>query len=176
MIAAACRTALVASCLGALASAQSAPSVRNSDKTCTLEGVNVMAFGVYDPVDETPLDVQGRISYRCGHNAASVAAVPRNVASNPQGPLVVQISLSTGIAGRFDRYMRAGADQLSYNLYLDGTRTRIWGDGTSGTEVYSAKAQPNNKVVTVPVFGRVFPSQDVAAATYLDQLIVTLDF
>ena len=172
VIAAGCRIAFVAACLGAIASAQAQP---RGDKTCTLESVNIMAFGVYDPVEDAPLDVQGRISYRCG-NKASVSAVPRTVRQDPRGSLVVQITLSTGMSGRFDRYMRAGIDRLNYNLYLDGTRTRIWGDGTSGTEIYSAKAQPNNKVVTVPVFGRVFPQQDVAAGTYLDQLIVTLDF
>jgi spore coat protein U-like protein len=88
----------------------------------------------------------------------------------------VQISLSPGLAGQFDRRMSGAMDTLRYNLYLDASRTRIWGDGTSGTEVYAAKAQPDNKVVVVTVFGRVFASQDVSAAIYLDTLIVTLDF
>ena len=52
----------------------------------------------------------------------------------------------------------------------------MWGDGTGGTRVYSEHAQPNNHLVTVPVYGRIFGAQDVSAGIYLDNLIVTLDF
>jgi spore coat protein U-like protein len=171
MRAVAARCAVAAACLAMLPPLQAGQTTRGS-KTCVLEEASVMAFGVYDPVDNGPLDVQGRISYRCGTHVSRTA----RAAADPRSKLIVQISLSTGNSGRFDRYMRGSRDQLRYNLYLDGTRTQIWGDGTSGTEIYSAHAQPNNKVVTVPVFGRVFPLQDVSAGGYFDQLIVTMDF
>ena len=67
-------------------------------------------------------------------------------------------------------------ERLSYNLYIDPQRQTVWGDGTGGTRVYSEHAQPNNHVVAVPVYGRVFGAQDVGAGTYLDNVIVTLDF
>ena len=176
VIGATCRAVIAASCLVVLTEAQT-PSLRGSDKACTLVGASVMAFGQYDPVEDAPLDVQGRISYKCGKVADTRAVVPRTRGPQPRGEkLIVQISLSTGLSGQFDRIMRGGNDNLRYNLFLDGTRTKIWGDGTAGTEVYSAQAQPNNDVVTVPVFGRVFPSQDVAGGIYLDSLVVTLDF
>jgi spore coat protein U-like protein len=90
--------------------------------------------------------------------------------------LTVQISLSQGGAGTFQRRMQGGRDTLQYNLYTDAQRVVIWGDGTGGTTIYSQKAQPNNKVETIPVFGRVFGGQDVGAGQYLDNLVVTLNF
>ena len=147
----------------------------DSHKTCTLDGQNFMAFGNYDPMSNSPLDLQGRVSYRCyndnnGHSSDS---------SNGQGhggKLIVQISLSAGNAGSFNRYMSGPSDRLSYNLYMDPQRQTVWGDGTGGTRIYSEQAQPNNHVVAVPVYGRVFGAQDVRAGTYLDNVIVTLDF
>jgi len=142
-----------------------APAQPGKNKTCELNVADVMAFGRYDPMDASALDVQGRVSYRCGKKLAG-----------DRDQIHVLISLSGGQAGTFQRYMTGGRDKLRYNLYLDPTRTQIWGDGTGGTQVYSAKAQPNNKVTVVPVFGRVFGGQDVAAAVYLDHIVVTLDF
>lgn len=72
--------------------------------------------------------------------------------------------------------MNGAVDRLRYNLYLDSSRTTVWGDGTGGTRVYSDRAQPNNHTVTVPVFGRIYGAQDVGAGSYADSLIVTLDF
>jgi spore coat protein U-like protein len=163
VIAAAWRVAVVAACLN-LAPAEQKARPPKGDQTCTIQGANVMAFGTYDPVSDTPLDVQGRIAYKCGGKTAT------------KETLNLQISLSAGVAGLFDRRMSGARDTLRYNLYLDASRTRIWGDGTSGTEVYAGKGQQNNQVVVVPVFGRVFASQDVSAAMYIDTLIVTLDF
>jgi spore coat protein U-like protein len=172
LIAAGWRAAIVAAGLGVLAP-QSIP--KSNDKVCSIEGATLMAFGTYDPVDDAPLDVQGRVSYRCGHENDFSAFTRRSV-QDPRDALTVQISLSAGMSGGFDRYMRGGLDRLRYNLYLDGSHTQIWGDGTGGTGVYTSKAQPNNKVVVVPVFGRVFPVQDVSSAIYIDTLVVTLDF
>ena len=172
-----CRALMAAACLGVLADAQ-APASRGNDKTCVLVAATVMAFGQYDPVDTAPLDVQGKILYKCGHEGKAARSTRT---SGPQptdssDKLIVQISLGTGMSGRFAREMRGSNDSLRYNLYLDSLRTQIWGDGTAGTEVYTANAQPNGKTVIVPVFGRVFPGQDVADGIYLDSLVVTLDF
>lgn len=132
---------------------------------CVLDVASVMAFGQYDPMSTAPLDGQGRVSYRCGKKLV-----------DDKDALIVQISLSTGQAGTFQRYMTGGRDRLRYNLYLDPVRTIVWGDGTGGTQAYTSKAQANNKVTIVPVFGRIVAEQDVAASVYLDTIIVTLDF
>lgn len=159
VIVAACHTAAVATCLVALASAQSVKQqAAPKSNTCQLVSGNILSFGNYDPLSDTAVDDMATISYRCGKLVKSK----------------VQISLSTGGAGMYDRYMRGGSGKLRYNLYLDSLRTQIWGDGTSGTEVFTGSASTG--ATAVPVFGRVFGSQDVSAAIYIDTVIVTLDF
>ena len=154
----------------------------NSDVHCVLDEASVMAFGQYDPMSTTPLDVQGRVSYRCDNGQRGNGYGQGQNQGHGQGqgqpkdPLTLQIALSTGQAGTFQRYMSGGRDRLKYNLYLDPVRTIVWGDGTGGTQVYTAHAQPNGHVVVVPVFGRVVPEQDVADSSYVDTIIVTLDF
>jgi spore coat protein U-like protein len=157
----------LAACLAAWGGSMRAGAA-GSDKSCFLDGASVMAFGTYDSMNDTPLDVQGRVSYRCTPHGGSGGA--------QRGPLVVQISMTQGHSASFNRYMFGNRDRLRYNLYLDSQHSRVWGDGTGGSSIYSAQAQPNNKVVVVPVFGRLFAGQDVAGGMYLDDLIVTLDF
>jgi spore coat protein U-like protein len=181
VVGAAGRAVLAAIALSAAVGAQSrsTPNANAANKTCILSGASVMSFGTYDPMTDIPLDVQGRVTFRCGSKnlesrLSRAAQIPKLAAL--KGKLVVQISLSAGNAGQYQRYLTAGGDKLRYNLFLDPERTTIWGDGTNGSAVYSAQAQPNGKDVIVPVFGRIFADQDVEAGFYTDQIIVTLDF
>jgi spore coat protein U-like protein len=169
--------AAACACLGALDQTHN-PHVLKGSNACVLEEASVIAFGTYDPTSSASLDTEGRVSYRCGKASLVGDVSQRGVPDlpEPRAKLNVQISFSAGNAGTFIRYMRGGTDQLNYNLYLDALRTQIWGDGTAGTQVYTAQARPNDHVVVVPVFGRVFAGQDVAADFYLDTIIVTLDF
>jgi spore coat protein U-like protein len=155
--------------------AQRPPLVEaEGSKGCALDGAAVMAFGNYDTTSNSPLDLQGRVSYRC-YNEKSADSVD-DPAAAANGKIIVQISLSTGGSGSFNRHMNGAGEHLNYNLFLDPQRQTVWGDGTAGTRFYSEHAQPNNHVVTVPVYGRIFGAQDVGAGSYVDQLIVTLDF
>lgn len=158
---------------------------KSSSTRCAIDGATFMAFGNYDPMSNSPLDLQGRVSYRCYSDQAS-SDNNRNGSydddddddgnGNGGGSVNVQISINAGNAGGFNRYMAGTRDRLHYNLFLDPQRHAVWGDGTGGTQVYSDQAQSDNQVVVVPVYGRAFGAQDVSAGTYLDQLIVTLDF
>ena len=131
-------------------------------------------------MSNSPLDLQGRVSYRCSSHALDSKGNGNGNSNgnngNSNGPLVVRISLSAGNAGGYNRYMSGPNDRLHYNLFMDAQRQKVWGDGTGGTTVYLEHAQPNNHVVAVPVYGRIFAAQDVRAGGYLDHLIVTLDF
>lgn len=148
-------------------------------KGCALDGASVMSFGNYDPMGNSPLDMQGRVSYVCYNEKSSADVAASADGSAPEttnGKIIVQISLTAGSAGNFNRYMSGSPDKLNYNLYLDPQRQTVWGDGSAGTHFYSEQAQPNNHIVVVPVYGRIFAAQDVGPGTYVDQLIVTLDF
>ena len=103
-------------------------------------------------------DTVGAIVYRC------------------DTPGVVTITLDTGGAPSFaSRRMLEGTEALSYNLYRDAGRTVICGDGTGGSSVYS-QAAPGNQDVTVSIFGRILPGQDVAVGSYANSVTATIEF
>jgi spore coat protein U-like protein len=126
-------------------------------QSCRIQTVVAPAFVTYDPFSPAPLDVAGSITHNC----------PR------QRP--VQILLDRGGSATFTpREMRSGGEVLAYNLYLDPPSTpgaRIWGDGSGGTYGYAGSGR-----VTVPLYGRVFPLQDVAVGTYSDTVTITFLF
>jgi spore coat protein U-like protein len=127
---------------------------------CTLGGAAI-AFGSYDPTGVTPLDTLGSLVYRCSQKDHNI-----------------MITLSQGSGTSFaTRRMVQGSDQLFYNLYLDAARTVIWGDGTGGTQAFIVRnPQGNNQDLTVPIFGRIPPVQNVGVGSYTDTITVTLMF
>lgn len=123
----------------------------------SVTGVN---FGAYNPLAANPNDSTGNVRYRCNRRDQ------------------VRISLSRGNAPTFNpRQMRSGNEVLNYNLYRDATRSSIWGDATGGTVVYVDPAPPGRNItVTVPIFGRISPGQDVAVGTYSDNITATANW
>jgi spore coat protein U-like protein len=69
----------------------------------------------------------------------------------------------------------SGGNRLDYNLYLDAARTIVWGDGTNGTATYTA-TPIDGQVVSIPVYGRIPPRQNVAAGSYGATIRVQLLF
>jgi spore coat protein U-like protein len=134
------------------------PAAAAAQCTVSATGVN---FGAYDVFSSTARDSTGSITYRC------------------LLPLAVQITLSTGSAGSFSpRTLRKGAEPLNYNLYRDSGRSTVWGDGSSGTSIYSATVTALQVAVDilVTVFGRIPAGQDVSAGSYTDTITVTINF
>jgi spore coat protein U-like protein len=125
---------------------------------CTISASGV-SFGGYNVFSNTPLDASGTVTFQCSPLAVNV-----------------QVQLSRGGAPSFSpRQMRQGSTTLDYNLFLDVTRTIIWGDGTAGTLVYSALVAPFVDIV-VPVYGRVPARQNVPAGSYTDTITATIVF
>jgi spore coat protein U-like protein len=129
--------------------------------SCTID-TRPLNFGTYDALATRDTDALGEVMYTCSRKIGSV--------------LNVRINVSRGGSGSFDRRMASGAEQLSYNLYLDADHRKVWGDGSSGTDYYFNPSPPNNTRVTVPAYGRLFGMQDVMAGTYTDILQVTILF
>ena len=87
------------------------------------------------------------------------------------------ISLEKGSSSTFSpRTMTKGGEALGYNLYMDASRTLVWGDGTSGTSVYARSNPPNDTNVSLPIYRRVGPAQDVSAGAYSDTVLATINF
>jgi spore coat protein U-like protein len=135
------------------------PSARAAN--CSITSVTGVAFGVYNPASGTPLDAVGSITYQC--SSVSLGDT-------------LYLELSKGGAGSYaPRKLFFGANQLSYNLYLDVLRNLLWGDGSLGTLRYGP-AILTTAAVTIQVFGRIPTGQNVAHGEYTDTIVVTAQF
>jgi spore coat protein U-like protein len=125
---------------------------------CTISTGPVM-FGTYDVFNTAPLDSTSGLAFDCNGGARNVS-----------------ISISRGQSSTFfPRTLKKGAESLTYNLFLDASRTTIWGDGAGATETYFNRNPPNT-VVQVPIYGRITAGQDVTAGSYADSVTVQIDF
>ena len=125
------------------------------------------AFGAFDTLSGSDKDMIGTISVTCTGSIGDLANY--------------MIALSPGGSSSFtSRNMQAGTPQLSYNLYLDGSYTSIWGDGTGGSSTvsdsYTLSASSNTKDYTV--YGRIPGSgqSGAPAGSYMDTIVVTLTY
>lgn len=129
---------------------------------CSFVSVVDMSFGSYDVFSAVPLDSTGSVTYNC----TSVGEFD-----------VITIDLDTGGATGFSpREMSYSTEKLNYNLYIDAARTNVWGDGTSGTSHYGPTTPPEGTNVAVTSYGRVFALQNVAAGSYSDTVVVTVNY
>lgn len=90
-------------------------------------------------------------------------------------PYTVELDAGTGSAGNLlDRRMTGPGGSLRYAMYLDASRTQVWGDGSVGTSVATLSgtgvAQP------IPVYGRILAGQAPSPGAYADQVVVTVRF
>jgi spore coat protein U-like protein len=115
-----------------------------------------IVFGDYDPIRPYDLPTVGQITYACTgiHQAVS-------------------IGLTLGNRGNSrEREMSFGRRRLRYNLYIDPAGTRVWGDGTQGTEEYRVPAPVDGKAISLMVYGRAASRQDVSSGNYHDDVQV----
>jgi spore coat protein U-like protein len=128
-------------------------------QACTISATSVN-FGSYNVFNGSPTDSTGTVTYRCNGSAHNIT-----------------IGLTQGASASFNqRQMQKGSESLTYNLFVDASRTNIWGDGTSGTSVYSLANPPNNTNVNLTVYGRVTAGQDVSAGSFSDTVTAVINF
>lgn len=143
-----------------LAAAGALVVVATAEAACTISTTPV-SFGTYNVFAASPDDATGQITYRC--------TAPR--------PPLVRIQLDKGGAPTFNpRQMRRSSETLNYNLYLDSTRSTIWGDGTGGTQDYTQANPQANRNINVNIFGRIPAGQDVSAGSYTATVVATIFF
>jgi spore coat protein U-like protein len=127
--------------------------------SCTIINASSVRFGSYDVFDVQPLDSTGVIEFRC-----------TSVASGD----MLSMQLNRGESNSFlPRAMKHRGARFEYNLYLDAARTIVWGDGTAGTSAYTARPI-ENQTVSVPIYARIPPRQNVEIGSYSDSIVLTI--
>lgn len=118
-----------------------------------------VSFGIYDPQAVAPVDTAGSITLECDRREPSAT-----------------VSVGAGTSGSFAiRSMMSGSDTLQYNVFTDASRLQIWGDGSAGTGTINVAPFPN-RPMTLTIYGRMPPGQNVRAGSYSDTLIVTIEY
>ena len=117
--------------------------------------VTNLAFGAYDPMMQNatdPLDGTANLSVLCTKDLRASVLIDDD--------------------GSGARQMRSPDSQVSYALFSDSARTRVWGTGANAIQVIGNGSTPRE----MTVYGRVAPSQVVPAGLYTDAVTARVDF
>jgi spore coat protein U-like protein len=130
-------------------------------QSCTLNTVSGVSFGSYDALETGPLDQTGSVTFECDVLFLGTVAV----------------DVSTGSSGTFAfREMRNGGHSLRYNLFLDATRSQIWGDGTSESSRFGPALPLLGIPQTLTIYGRIPARQSSPVGAYTDTVTATINF
>ncbi|MDX1810565.1 MAG: spore coat U domain-containing protein [Gammaproteobacteria bacterium] len=123
--------------------------------------VSPLNFPPYDMFDGAPSQSQTEIAINCDTDL----------------PYVVKIGPGQNALGDFSRRQLLsgdGGNPLFYNLFLDSSYSRIWGDGNGFSEFYSGVGLGRPEILRV--FGRIPVSQNIRPGLYTDSVIITIEW
>lgn len=128
---------------------------------CNVSG-STLSFGTaINPIGTVPVDATSTLTIEC------TAATPYSVS--------LSAGLNAGGATNFaSRKMVNGAYALGYQLYVDNTRSSVWGNGTAGSVVYSGNG--TGGVQSVTIYGRLPSLTGTVPGTYTDTVTVTVTY
>jgi len=133
----------------------------NVAQTCHIETLGNLAFGAYDPmvVNATAdLDATASIRIRC-----------------TRGSTGVWVGMDNGLNYAAGRQMISGADLLHYELYLDATRSILWGN-SAGTGLSGLTFANSGWQDPIIVYGRVPMAQNAVVGVYTDTITATINY
>lgn len=117
-----------------------------------------MAFGGgYDAIGSAPLHGNGQVTVTCNQ------------------PAIVRLGPGQYSSGTFSpRKMRtaSGGMTLDYNLFVDATYSRIWGDGTTSTFIQNVGPGAN----TLTIYGQIMGGQRVPVGMYQDLIVISVEW
>jgi len=125
---------------------------------CTISAAAI-AFAAYDPVvanASTNLDGEGRVTIACTKGA--VPTIGLGAGANSSGSV---------------RRLAAGGEMLTYELFSNSSRSTVWNGGSG---VVTTVAAPSKAPRDFTVYGRIPGGQDVAAGSYTDTIVATVNF
>ncbi len=147
------------------------PLAAQAGADCSISSV-ALAFGAYDTTATSPDDTAATVTVTCVYVPPGASRVGYT------------IRLSHGMNGTSatTRKLANGSSLLPYNVYSDASRTRVWGDGSAGTVVATGSmtvgpgAGNGKRTASHVVYGRIPALQDAVPGTYLDALVLMLDY
>lgn len=126
--------------------------------------VTDLPFGNYRYNSPDHVDTTGSLSVECADDGGDTT-------------VSYAIALSSGYSGQFNPRVMAGDGELHYNVYVDAARTRIWGDGSGGSEEVVGGFMLPTASATHPVHARIAALQTgMGSGAYADQLIVIVSY
>lgn len=131
---------------------------------CEVSATGV-AFGSYNAISSQHVDTLGTVTVTCTGTVGD--------------PVNLTLTMSAGNGTYSNRQMTDGTHDMLYNLYTDGSRSQVWGDGTSGTGTItdSFTMASSVEVKNYTVYGRIFGSQSqLVVESYTDSVAVTLNY
>lgn len=142
----------------------------NIANNCTISNAAV-AFGSYDPIvtnAASPLDAAGTVTITCTKGTTTT----------------VSLGLGTHASGAQRRMSDGVPNYMNYELYQPPNNTpgtacsyagpTVW--GTSGANLFTPAAAPNKNARTYNVCGEVAAGQDLAAGSFTDLVVATVNF
>lgn len=133
---------------------------------CSLQAMNCIAlakpqfvFGLYEPLSENPLDMDAQFLLYCQPAVAGEA-----------------LSLRIGMLDSSGIRSMQGAqygDNLRFSIYRDPARSMVLSDTAS---ISINESLIGNKLISIPLYGRVFSRQNISADNYQAGILVTLDY
>lgn len=132
--------------------------------SCTV-GATAVNFGIYNPLSGIPDDATGSVTVTCDVLVQLLASWT--------------IALNAGNGGGYaPRLMNNGISTLSYNLYTSAAHSNVWGDGSGTTTLVSDQRTliVGSNISNYTVYGRIPAGQDAAAGSYLDTIVVTVNY
>lgn len=151
------------------------PPGRAGGKPCDVQPVvcnvttPVFAFGRHSLTQTTdPIYAQGSITVSCEKILL------------PNVPMILTLELS-GIPADDPRELASEQPaRLEYNLYLDAVRTRVWGDGSRGTEIISDSllmpGGTRDVSKTYVLYGRVNGGQAATGGNYANAITAEMRY
>lgn len=122
---------------------------------CTVSGAT-LDFGSYTSGQTTDLNGFTQIAY----------------SNCPAGQLRFQLDGGGSGSSTARRLSNGSGGLLGYGVYRDSARTQVFGQGANSRLVTLPAAGSGN----VSVYGKIPAGQSIAAGTYTDTVVITLDF
>jgi spore coat protein U-like protein len=132
-------------------------------------GSRVLDFGAYSVIVQAGRPISTAITVTC----TSLRRPSQGIVRLGIGP-----SGTTNIVSRRQLGSKKGAGRLDYNIYSDPAMTAVLGDSPGINDSAQAVNLPAGGSVQLsfPVYGQIYPRQDVEPGVYTDVLRVTVSF